>query len=721
MTTLQELTIRSEVEGCVAEMLVDVETLHYLQQDVRVKTAQDKAQHMELQQRTTVDETRIMLQEYKSKQTELADDFVKELHKFNREVESLVLWKHENERKVEEYNELERKLQQTQQELIMAQAQAKSVSSAAAKSAVIATAATVAATTSAAAVQQNENTTTSTAAATATKSGIEKIAKSPSALLDKEEGDVLKPAATDSEAAAVAEEDEEEPVTLESIDAAADLPTATTTTAAGETDDDDAAGSTQAPGEAAQEEQAKAVATTEAPPSQPVGGETTETVPPGSDEAEDSKPAAVVEGKAAADTEESKDEAAKETEPSSALATVEEGATAAVSLEKPEPETKPPSLADVDVEILMRIFGFMDAIDILNTAQISLSMYTRVDALFGIGEDGHTAPGTMPQIAEPAPAPAPAAAAKPSATATAKPATVKPPPPSSSAKSAPKPATASATVPKAAPTKPSPKPAPAEAPSSGLGLGLFSMLQPRGLSAAPAAAAAAAAKTAASTTTGNKGQQPLNPRLAQSMASKLSDAELAAIISMTDKLNKLERQLIITTSEKEECQAKLSGTEAVKQFLIGKVRDAEIKLQKNQENEVKVTQQISSDQEVIAFLDSRVQELEGTMVRTVTEKSSTEMELKVLKESSSKKITVLTDMLKYEREKLREQESDWKATKKVLVKEVKSCRAQIIALQAERDGYKEQNEMLKRAITSSGVGGGGGSGSGKGDGRSLRR
>ena len=58
-----------------------------------------------------------------------------------------------------------------------------------------------------------------------------------------------------------------------------------------------------------------------------------------------------------------------------------------------------------------------------------------------------------------------------------------------------------------------------------------------------------------------------------------------------------------------------------------------------------------------------------------------------------------------ESEKLREDEGDWKATKKVLVKEVKSCRAQILALQAERDGLKEQNEMLKRAIVSTGGGG----------------
>jgi chromosome segregation ATPase len=186
------------------------------------------------------------------------------------------------------------------------------------------------------------------------------------------------------------------------------------------------------------------------------------------------------------------------------------------------------------------------------------------------------------------------------------------------------------------------------------------------------------------------------------MASKLSDAELAAIISMTDKLSKLEKEVHNLRNDKEVLAARLEGTEAVKQFLIGKVRDVEVKLNRSRDDEIKVTQQIASDQEVIAFLDSRVQELEQQTLNLTKEHSAAQAELDALKVSTSKKITMLSDMLKYEREKVREDEGEWKATKKVLVKEVKSCRAQILTLQAERDGLKGQNEILKRAINSSG-------------------
>lgn len=334
-----------------------------------------------------------------------------------------------------------------------------------------------------------------------------------------------------------------------------------------------------------------------------------------------------------------------------------------------------PTLMTLEMEPLMTLFAFLDAMDILNTAQVNLTMYNKVDNIFGISEDGQSPPAPTP-ARKPPPAPSKTTASGPSTNAT-----------TAASNYATK-----QTNPAATTAPPSTSTA-----QGGMGTGLFSMLQP----AKPEAVAPPAAKApAASSSSSQQQSQPLNAKVAQSMASKLSDAELAAIISMTDKLSKLEKEVHVLRNEKEMFAGKLEGTEAVKQFLIGKVRDVEVKLQRSKEGEIKVTQQIASDQEVIAFLDSRVQELEQQTENLTLEKTGTQAGFDDLKMSSSKKITMLSDMLKYEREKVREDESDWKATKKVLVKEVKSCRNQILALQAERDGLKEQNDMLKRAIVS---------------------
>lgn len=305
-------------------------------------------------------------------------------------------------------------------------------------------------------------------------------------------------------------------------------------------------------------------------------------------------------------------------------------------------------------------------------------MYSRVDAIFGIAGDGHEPPARTR-------APAKATVSTPA-----------------SQKLAPQPQYSPTNYPAATDKKVDTKAAalspPVDSAASSMGKGLFAMLQPRSTNSPPVTSGVGAAGRRQE---GIK-NQPLNAAVAQSMAAKLSDTELAAIISMTEKLGKMEKEVFLLRNEKEEMQAKLDGTEAVKQFLIGKVRDVEMKLTQSNDDEVKVTQQIASDQEVIAFLDGRVQELERLSATLQKENNASQAELKVLKSSSGQKVTVLSDMLKYEREKLRENESDWKATKKVLVKEIKSCRSQILAFQAERDGFKEQNERLKRAITSTG-------------------
>jgi chromosome segregation ATPase len=133
------------------------------------------------------------------------------------------------------------------------------------------------------------------------------------------------------------------------------------------------------------------------------------------------------------------------------------------------------------------------------------------------------------------------------------------------------------------------------------------------------------------------------------------------------------------------------------------VRDVEKTLSKSLEDEAKVAQQVASDQEVIAFLDSRVQELERNERKLLSELKATNEELVRTKNQNSKKTTVLGDMLQFERERSTENEKEFKATKKLLVKEVKHCRSQLTALQAERDGYREQNERLRKAVFTNGA------------------
>lgn len=382
----------------------------------------------------------------------------------------------------------------------------------------------------------------------------------------------------------------------------------------------------------------------------------------------------------------------------------EPAATAVVELDVDD--DNPPKLEELDTEILMNMFGFLDALDILNMAQTNITMYSRVDSLFGLGGSGPEAADDSSTIAST------------EITPTLKTTTVGSSDKGmhSSATMAVIPPIDTGSIGSAGPTArlstttdtTSSAPINNSAPSRPSLFGLFNQAAQRSIANATAGSVSASnsAPSPSRTTSLHRRNSsatdaaPMNAAMANSMASKLTDAELNAIILMTERLRQKELLAKQLTDEKEKLAAQLDGTESVKQFLVAKIRDMETAISATVENETKVAQQIASDQEVIAFLDGRVQDLERENTVLLKEKAATLEQLQKAQQNSTEKAAVMGDMLQFEREKLFENEREWKATKKLLVKEVKSCRNQIAALQAECDGVREQNEILRKTVLS---------------------
>lgn len=238
-----------------------------------------------------------------------------------------------------------------------------------------------------------------------------------------------------------------------------------------------------------------------------------------------------------------------------------------------------------------------------------------------------------------------------------------------------------------------------------------SVLQPKLRTASPprnqitnaTADAAAASSHRRRSSLSSQQQQPapaLNAAMASSMAAKLSDTELNAIIMMTERLKQKEYLASQYKIEKDTLIAKLDGTESVKQFLINKVRDMEQSLNVAYTNEMNTSKQYEHDQEVIHFLDEKVKELQNDVVTIQNEKNNISIELDTIKKQYNEKSIVMNDMLQFEREKIKNNDIDYKLTKKLLIKEVKNLRYQISTLQLERDSYKNDKETLTRALNS---------------------
>ena len=394
-------------------------------------------------------------------------------------------------------------------------------------------------------------------------------------------------------------------------------------------------------------------------------------------------------------------------------------------------------LEDFEDTILMNIFAFLDALEILNTAQINTSMYNRVDALFGLGdgatdnttiateeEGSTTATTTVPPTTTTTTAASVHRRADDSSPATAAAGTTEHERKPRSSSTGDAPSAASSTTTPVTPTRDNQHKTSLPAGTTSTTTttttstqqqaaavmnNVFQMFQPR------RGTSTTAGSPSRRTTTGTT---PLmNAATASAVAAKLTDTELNAILSMMERMRSKEAAVEKLKVENEQLRAAHEGTQAVKDFLIQKVRAMEESLTAQEENETKVAQQIASDQEVIAFLDARVQALEWQVQNLQQARADLEKEKTTLRNNLEQRTAVLQDMLQFERERFVEFEKDAKGTKKVLVKEIKLCRNQITALTAERDALQEQNQTLQSAVlhTPGGSGGGGGGGGGLGE------
>lgn len=406
--------------------------------------------------------------------------------------------------------------------------------------------------------------------------------------------------------------------------------------------------------------------------------------------------------------------------------------------QQPQQESQVNVLECLDETLILHIFSYLDAIDVVHTAMVNVSFYARVDSLFGLSTGGGgatpattTAISTTPEVATITPDPS-------TLPTTTTPTTILADSSSSSTTilQSSIESLASSSIPSTATTTTSSDTKSTVPPKVGPLANVLSRLgQPKtpqttsgrkkpvmtssknDVSSSTTASTTAsvgatvgtttlssvdpvapAITTSTTTTTKSTSATSTWGSMANSMADKLTQAELAVIIRMVEQIRSKDREIAKIAAEREDLAARLESTEAVKEFLISRVKDAERSLKIKEEEAAKTLQQFTSDQEVIGYLDYRVKELERMWKESEEKFATTNNEYLDFKSKAQKRQIVLEDMLQFERQQLADSESEWKATKKVLVKEVKHCRAQLLALQAERDSLRHKNSQLKQAL-----------------------
>ncbi|CAM9736853.1 unnamed protein product [Phaeothamnion confervicola] len=186
------------------------------------------------------------------------------------------------------------------------------------------------------------------------------------------------------------------------------------------------------------------------------------------------------------------------------------------------------------------------------------------------------------------------------------------------------------------------------------------------------------------------------------LSNKLNVAEMRGIITLTERLKALEKELGVTRIQREDLFARLQGTEQVKDFLVEKLKDTEAALKKSLDEKGRSDRQSASDLEVINFLDGKTQEMERVARESTGKALELQAALEEERQSNKKRIQVLEDSLRLEKQRAEEHEERSRKERRLLVQEVKKLRALSAATQAECDGYRKQVVDLRESIKSLG-------------------
>lgn len=169
----------------------------------------------------------------------------------------------------------------------------------------------------------------------------------------------------------------------------------------------------------------------------------------------------------------------------------------------------------------------------------------------------------------------------------------------------------------------------------------------------------------------------LSSAIASAIASKLSPSEIKGIIALDRRCKALDGEARVLRAEADDNRAALEGAERVNEFLHSKVRDAEEALAEALGSTAGIRAQASADQEVIAFLDQRVRELELEVGEATASRKALELGLGRDRDAAVDQLAAAQDAARQDAERRDRQQAAQQKARKLLVKEVRQLRGQL--------------------------------------------
>jgi chromosome segregation ATPase len=191
----------------------------------------------------------------------------------------------------------------------------------------------------------------------------------------------------------------------------------------------------------------------------------------------------------------------------------------------------------------------------------------------------------------------------------------------------------------------------------------------------------------------------LPKEMLDALSKKLSAAELKAVVALNDAMKKKVDEVDQLSAERDDVAARLQNTENVRDFLVQKLRAAEVALKAAMSEAAQLRKQAAADGEIMSFLDLRGQDLEAQTQDLEHTMQHLQATLNLQQGTYASAEKRLSAELFEVQTKLEDCEASHRAQKKLLVKEVKSLRCLLETTTKERNIYHAQLRVLRDTLS----------------------
>lgn len=159
-----------------------------------------------------------------------------------------------------------------------------------------------------------------------------------------------------------------------------------------------------------------------------------------------------------------------------------------------------------------------------------------------------------------------------------------------------------------------------------------------------------------------------------SLSRKLSLVEMKSIIGITEKLKKASLELAQLQAERDAAVGNQKASDEKFQEISAQLENAEAELAGARAERLRAAQQASSDQEVIMFLDSKVQEVEKVATEAMDKAVQAQTLLEEERAAHQRREKAQGELLELERRQAEEEMASLRQAKRLLVAEVRKLR-----------------------------------------------